>query len=104
MSAYGVLNVRHCGVYDYVKNNRTIADVAEAGLVDVYAEAGTYDDEYYGTPVDINGALYYSCYSETAYNQLRTYAALDGTGDDYAGLAAAVAGIDDAANVASILG
>lgn len=92
-----------CGVYDNVKNTRTIADVAEAAIQDVRAEIGTLDGEYYGTAVVIGGVTYYSCYSETAYAKLQEYAALDGTQDDYAGFEAAVAAGDDAANVNSII-
>ena len=94
-----------CGVYDAVDHTRTIADVAERALVDVRATAG-WDDvqkDYYNTEVEINGQIWYSCYDEDQLEILKQYAAVDGTGDDYAGLAAADDGTDNIANAGAIL-
>ncbi len=96
------------GIYDYVNNSRTIPNVAERAICDVVSEEDrglvNEDGDVYSNPVEIEGVTYYSIYSTSAYEKLKYYAALDGTADDYEGLAAAVAGNDDAANVASILG
>ena len=98
-----------CGVYDYVDNSRTIADVAEAALRDVRGTEGEVDGDdengyfVYDNAVEIGGNVYYSCYSDEELEIFRTYAAIDGTEDDYEGFAAIVAGIDDVANVNSFV-